>query len=169
MKKFARSEWERAQRTIKTAATIIQSDPESATSRAFYAAFHALTALFASRGQSFSKHTALRSALHKDLIKSGEWPIRLKEYDFLMELCEMSELFLRHATTQNLVLRKACFSVTPKPTRETPIRLCSGQAVRYPGGPASATPATAIARILRRQRVHRAGAQELRRQNEAIR
>ena len=92
MKEFARGEWERAQRSIKTAATLTQSDPESATSRAYYAAFHALTALFAVRGQSFSKHTALRGALHKDLIKSGEWPVELgKEYDFLTELREMSD------------------------------------------------------------------------------
>jgi uncharacterized protein (UPF0332 family) len=92
VKEFACSEWQRAQRSIKTAATLIQSDPESATSRAYYAAFHALTALFALRGQSFSKHAAMRSALHKNLIKSGEWPIELgKEYDFLTGLREMSD------------------------------------------------------------------------------
>jgi len=92
VKEFARSEWQRAQRTIKTAAALIGSDPESATSRAYYAAFHALTALFALRGQSFNKHAALRSALHKDLINSGEWPIELgKDYDFLTNLREMSD------------------------------------------------------------------------------
>lgn len=92
MKEFACSEWQRAQRSIKTAVTLIQSDPESATSRAYYAAFHALTALFALRGQSFSKHTALRGALHKNLIKTGEWPVELgKEYDFLTGLREMSD------------------------------------------------------------------------------
>jgi uncharacterized protein (UPF0332 family) len=92
VKEFACSEWQRAQRSIRTAGTLIQSDPESATSRAYYAAFHALTALFALRGQSFSKHAALRSALHKNLIKSGEWSIELgKEYDFLTDLREMSD------------------------------------------------------------------------------
>jgi uncharacterized protein (UPF0332 family) len=92
VKEFARSQWQRAQRSIKTAATLIESDPESATSRAYYAAFHALTALFALRGQSFNKHAALRGALHKDLIKSGEWPIELgKDYDFLTDLREMSD------------------------------------------------------------------------------
>jgi uncharacterized protein (UPF0332 family) len=92
VKEFARSEWQRAQRSIKTAATLIQSDPESATSRAYYAAFHALTALFALRGQSFSKHAAVRGALHKNLIKTGEWPVELgKEYDFLTGLREMSD------------------------------------------------------------------------------
>jgi len=44
------------------------------------------------RGQSFNKHAALRSALHKDLINSGEWPIELgKDYDFLTNLREMSD------------------------------------------------------------------------------
>jgi uncharacterized protein (UPF0332 family) len=47
MREFARSEWQRARRIIKTAAALTQSDPESAASRAFYAAFHGLTALFA--------------------------------------------------------------------------------------------------------------------------
>jgi uncharacterized protein (UPF0332 family) len=92
VKEFARSEWQRAQRAIKTAATLIESDPESATSRAYYAAFHALTAVFALRGQSFSKHAALRGALHKDLIKTGQWPVELgKDYDFLMDLREIGD------------------------------------------------------------------------------
>ncbi len=73
MKEFVRNGWQRAQRTIKTAAALVKSDPESAVSRAYYAAFHALTALFALRGEGFNKHAVLRSALHKDLIKSGEW------------------------------------------------------------------------------------------------
>jgi hypothetical protein len=34
-----------------------------------------LTSLFALRGQNFKKRAALRAALHKELIKSGEWPI----------------------------------------------------------------------------------------------
>ena len=92
MKEVARSQWQRAQRVITTAAGLIKSDPESAASRAYYAAFHALTALFALRGQSFKKHAALRAALHKDLIKSGEWPMeRGKDYDLLTELRETSD------------------------------------------------------------------------------
>ena len=71
---------------------LVATDPESAASRAYYAAFHALTALFALRGQSFKKHAALRAALHKDLIKSGEWPMeRGKDYDLLTELRENSD------------------------------------------------------------------------------
>ena len=92
MKEFAGSQWQRARRIIQTASMLVESDPESAASRAYYAAFHALTALFALRGQSFKKHTALRAALHRDLIKSGEWPReRGKDYDLLTELREASD------------------------------------------------------------------------------
>lgn len=92
MKEFARSESQRADRAFKTAATLIESDPESATPRAYYAAFHALTAVFALRGQSFNKHAALRGALHKDLIKTGQWPVELgKDYDFLVDLREIGD------------------------------------------------------------------------------
>ena len=92
MKKFASNQWERAQRTIKTALALLESDPESAASRAYYAAFHALTALFALRSRSFKKHTALRAALHKELIKTDQWPVELgRDYDFLMDLREISD------------------------------------------------------------------------------
>ena len=92
MKEFAGSQWERAQRTIKTAVALLESDPESATSRAYYAAFHALTALFALRSRSFKKHTALRAALHKELIKTDQWSVELgRDYDFLMDLREISD------------------------------------------------------------------------------
>ena len=92
MKEFARSEWQRAQRTIQSASTLLASDPESAASRAYYAAFHALTALFALRGQSFTKHAALRSALHKNLINTGDWAAELgKDYDLLIELRETGD------------------------------------------------------------------------------
>jgi len=92
VKEFAGSQWQRARRIIQTASMLVESDPESAASRAYYAAFHALTALFALRGQSFKKHTALRAALHRDLIKSGEWPReRGKDYDLLTELREASD------------------------------------------------------------------------------
>jgi uncharacterized protein (UPF0332 family) len=92
VKEFADSQLQRARRIIQTESMLVATDPESAASRAYYAAFHALTALFALRGQSFKKHAALRAALHKDLIKSGEWPMeRGKDYDLLTELRENSD------------------------------------------------------------------------------
>jgi uncharacterized protein (UPF0332 family) len=86
MKEFAAVEWQRALRTLETARQNAYTDPDSAASRAYYAAFHAITALFALRGQSFSKHAAIRAALHRDLIRSGEWSSELgRSYDFLMD------------------------------------------------------------------------------------
>ena len=87
MKDFAASEWRRALRTLETAENTVHTDPDSAASRAYYAAFHALTALFALRGQTFSKHSAIRAALHRDLVKSGEWSVDLGEaYQVLSDL-----------------------------------------------------------------------------------
>jgi uncharacterized protein (UPF0332 family) len=56
------------------------------------AAFHALTAMFALRGKSFTKHTAIQTTLHRDLILPGI----LKEevgrgYDFLLDLREIGD------------------------------------------------------------------------------
>lgn len=43
----------------------------------YYACFYALTALLLKEGSSFKKHTGVKAALHKDLIKEGilepEW------------------------------------------------------------------------------------------------
>jgi len=87
MKDFAASEWRRALRTFETAEHAVRTDPDSAASRAYYAAFHALTALFALRGQTFSKHSAIRAALHRDLVKPGEWSTDLGEaYQVLSDL-----------------------------------------------------------------------------------
>lgn len=92
MNEFATTQWQRALRTLSSARQLIETDPDSAASRAYYAAFHALTTLFAFRGQSFSKHSALRAALHRDLIKTSQWPINLgKAFDFLMDLRETGD------------------------------------------------------------------------------
>jgi len=58
MKEFAATEWQRALAALDIAKQAVETDPDSAASRAYYAAFHALTALFALRGQTFSKHSA---------------------------------------------------------------------------------------------------------------
>lgn len=92
MKQFAAIEWQRAWRTLASAEALLASDADSAASRAYYAAFHAITALFACRGQSFSKHTALRAAVHRDLVHSGQWPAELGTgLDFLMDLRETGD------------------------------------------------------------------------------
>ncbi len=92
MKEFAAAEWERANRTLASARQLVGSDPDSAASRAYYAAFHALTALFSLRGQSFSKHSALRSALHRELVRPRQWAAELgRAFDFLMDIRETGD------------------------------------------------------------------------------
>ena len=64
--------WDRACRTIESAATLADTDPDSSASRAYYAAFYAVSALFAARDRHFRKHKAVEVAVHRDLVKSGE-------------------------------------------------------------------------------------------------
>ena len=92
MKAFAAMEWDRARRTLKSARQLVESDPDSAASRAYYAAFHALTALFALRGRMFTKHSSLRAAFHRDLVQHGLLSREAgKQYDFLMDLRETGD------------------------------------------------------------------------------
>jgi len=92
MKEFAAAEWDRARRALDSARQAVQADPDSAASRAYYAAFHALTALFALRDQTFTKHTAIRAALHRDLIQAGILSEELgSDYDFLLDLRETGD------------------------------------------------------------------------------
>lgn len=89
MKEFAKAEWERADRALASARQLAETDPDSAASRAYYAAFHALTALFALRGQTYSRHSAIRAALHRDLVQAGSLSDESgRDYDFLMDLRE---------------------------------------------------------------------------------
>lgn len=43
-----------------------------AVNRGYYACFYAASALFLQEGKTFAKHTGLRGALHRDLVKSGQ-------------------------------------------------------------------------------------------------
>jgi len=92
MKEFAKAEWERADRALASARQLAETDPDSAASRAYYAAFHALTALFALRGQTYSRHSAIRAALHRDLVQAGSLSDESgRDYDFLMDLRETGD------------------------------------------------------------------------------
>ncbi len=92
MKAFVATEWQRAGRALASARQLIESDPDSAASRAYYAAFHGLTAVLALRGQTFTKHTAVRAALHRDLVGPGELPPPCgRDYDFLLDLRETGD------------------------------------------------------------------------------
>lgn len=69
--------WNRAVRALDTASEWAEKDPDAAASRAYYAAFHAVSALFAAEGRSFSKHSGLESAVHKDLVRTDRWSAEL--------------------------------------------------------------------------------------------
>jgi len=92
MNEFVRSQWAKAGRGLAAAEAVIDTDPDSAASRAYYAAFHGVTAVSASRGLSFTKHTAVRAALHRDLIQAQLLPTELgRDYDFLLDLRETAD------------------------------------------------------------------------------
>ena len=78
MKAFATTEWGRAGRSLRAAQELLRIDADSAASRAYYAAFHALTALFALRGLAFTRHAALRAALNIPSQREVELPVKYK-------------------------------------------------------------------------------------------
>jgi uncharacterized protein (UPF0332 family) len=92
MKEFAAAEWSRANRTLDSARQLVDTDPDSSVSRAYYAAFHALSALFSLQGKTFTKHSAIRAALHRDLIQQGLLNGEMgRDYDYLMDLRETGD------------------------------------------------------------------------------
>lgn len=84
---YARMEWDRALEALRSARLLVRyGEFDSAASRAYYAAFHAVTALFAIEGRSFTKHSALESAVHRDLVKAGRWSTDLgRDFRFRAE------------------------------------------------------------------------------------
>ena len=72
--------WRHTDRFLASASALVEiGDPDSAASRAYYAAFHAVSALFAHEGQLFRKHEAVESAVHRELVRAGRVPITFGE------------------------------------------------------------------------------------------
>jgi uncharacterized protein (UPF0332 family) len=69
--------WARAAQALQTAESLIDRDPDASSSRAYYAAFYAVSALFALEQVSHTKHTAVERAVHRDLVKPGRWSVEL--------------------------------------------------------------------------------------------
>jgi len=63
--------WGRAEEALAAAEALRTVSPDGAASRAYYAAFHAVSALFAQDGRSFTRHTAIEAAVHRDLVRTG--------------------------------------------------------------------------------------------------
>mgnify|MGYP006307149887 CR=1 FL=1 len=76
--------------------------PDGSASRSYYAAYHAVSALFFLEGREFSKHGAVRSAVHRDLVKQERWAEELgKSYDVLWNRRDWGDYGgLRHVTTE---------------------------------------------------------------------
>ena len=77
MNTLAADLWERAKKALAVAKAVSTLDPDSAASRAYYAAFYAVSARFALEGKTFRKHSAVEATVHRDLVKAGIWPAEL--------------------------------------------------------------------------------------------
>jgi hypothetical protein len=79
--------WRRAEEALRTAEVDIEVSPDACASRAYYAAFYAVSALFAREDREFARHTAVRAAVHRDLVKEGRWSVSAgQDYSFLYQL-----------------------------------------------------------------------------------
>jgi uncharacterized protein (UPF0332 family) len=72
---------------LATARILVEIDPDRSASCSYYAAFYAVTALFSTTGDTFGKHTAVRSAVHRDLVRTGTLSTeRGRDFDDLFNL-----------------------------------------------------------------------------------
>ncbi|HOK19825.1 MAG TPA: HEPN domain-containing protein [Thermosynergistes sp.] len=76
---------EKADRSLDAACLLYKrGDFDFCVNRLYYAAFYAVSAVLVARGQNYSKHSAVRAALHRDFVKTGMVDIRFaKLYDHL--------------------------------------------------------------------------------------
>lgn len=78
--------WGRAKAAWEAARATIHVDPDSCASRAYYAAFYAVSARFSKSGRSFTKHSAVEAAVHRDLVNPDLWTPQLgQEYSRLVQ------------------------------------------------------------------------------------
>lgn len=90
--KYAADLWQRAEEALRTAAADLAVSFDAAASRAYYAAFYAVSALFAMEGREYVKHSAVHTAVHRDLVKTGRWPSALgQDYSQLLRLRETGD------------------------------------------------------------------------------
>ena len=86
----ARNLWDRATLALRLAKHDLPMSADGAASWAYYAAFYAVSALFAMEGRTFSKHSQIEAAVHRDLVKGERWPSRLgSTYSQLNDLREV--------------------------------------------------------------------------------
>jgi uncharacterized protein (UPF0332 family) len=94
--------WMRSVDALHLAEVGLGFSPDGAANRAYYAAFHAVSAIFLLEGKVFKKLTATENAVHHDLVKSGKWPKELGEkYKTLHKLRAIGDYGeLKHVTNE---------------------------------------------------------------------
>ena len=71
MKQITEAFLAKADRSIAAANTLLPTDPDFATARAYYAMFYVAEALLAERDLRFSKHAGVHSAFGEHFAKAG--------------------------------------------------------------------------------------------------
>ena len=84
---------ERAREALDEARLLLNANHGNATvNRLYYACFYAVSALLLADGRSTSKHTHLRSLLHRDYVKPGHVPQEMgKHFDLLFDSRQQSD------------------------------------------------------------------------------
>lgn len=75
MNEVADALWARALEALDATRSVLGISLDAAGSRAYYAAFYAVSAHFALRGVRFTKHSAVEAAVHRDLVQAEGWPV----------------------------------------------------------------------------------------------
>ena len=97
--------WARGVEALHVAEETVRLSPDAAASRAYYAAFYAVSALFAAEGRTFTRHSAVEAAVHRDLVREARWCRELgASYTALLRLREIGDYGgARHVTEQEAV------------------------------------------------------------------
>lgn len=84
---------QRAHETLEEARLLLDAGHVNAcVNRLYYACFYAVSALLMTRNMSTSKHTQLRSLLHRDYVKPGHIPAEMgKHFDLLFDSRQESD------------------------------------------------------------------------------
>jgi len=118
MKTYASDLWQRCGEALRVAENDLAVSPDAAASRAYYAAFYAVSALFALGGQTFRTHSGVETAVHRDLVKPGTWPVPLgADYSALVDLREKGDYGGgEHVTARKRARPSMLPSVSPRPS-----------------------------------------------------
>ena len=100
---YIESLWQRALAAYGTAKGIEKWDCDAAANRSYYAAFYAVSALFALEGVYYKKHTGVQGAVHKNLVHVGRWEKSLgSDYDDLLKFRGVADYGAKERSTREM-------------------------------------------------------------------